>query len=81
MREVNYERRTKIPTHRLTGKSTSDTELKAHPDWAVDYIAAKPQMAHYIEISSKIYRIYLKYIAPEDIHVYSIDEVIMDVSR
>ena len=80
MREVNYERQTKIPTHRLTGKSTSDTELKAHPDWAVDYIAAKPQMAHYIEISSKIYRIYLKYIAPEDIHVYSIDEVIMDVT-
>ena len=80
MREVNYERQTKIPTHRLTGKSTSDTELKAHPDWAVDYIAAKPQMAHYIEISSRIYRIYLKYIAPEDIHVYSIDEVIMDVT-
>ncbi len=80
IREVNYERQTKIPTHRLTGKSTSDTELKAHPDWAVDYIAAKPQMAHYIEISSKIYRIYLKYIAPEDIHVYSIDEVIMDVT-
>jgi DNA polymerase V len=80
IREVNYERQTKIPTHRLTGKSTSDTELKAHPDWAVDYIAAKPQMAHYIEISSRIYRIYLKYIAPEDIHVYSIDEVIMDVT-
>jgi DNA polymerase V len=46
----------------------------------VDFIIAKPQMAHYIEISSKIYSIYLKYIAPEDIHVYSIDEVIMDVT-
>ncbi len=46
----------------------------------VNFIIAKPQMAHYIEVSSQIYRIYLKYIAPEDIHVYSIDEVIMDVT-
>ena len=80
IREVNYERRMKSPTRRFTGKSTSDIELQAHPDWAVDYIAAPPQMAHYIEVSSKIYSIYLKYIAPEDIHVYSIDEVIMDVT-
>ena len=80
IREVNYERQMKSPTRRLTGKSTSDIELQAHPDWAVDYIAAPPQMAHYIEVSSKIYSIYLKYIAPEDIHVYSIDEVIMDVT-
>lgn len=80
MREVNFERRSKVPGHRLTGKSTSDVELKQHPDWAVDYIAAPPQMAHYIEVSTKIYKIYLKYIAPEDIHVYSIDEVIMDVT-
>ena len=70
MREVNYERQMKSPSHRLTGKSTSDIELQAHPDW----------MAYYIEVSSKIYSIYLKYIAPEDIHVYSIDEVIMDVT-
>ena len=80
MREVNYERQMKSPTKSLTGKSFSDIELKAHPDWYVDYIAAPPQMAHYIEVSSKIYSIYLKYIAPEDIHVYSIDEVIMDVT-
>ena len=80
LREVNYERQMKAPERRLTGKSTSDAELKAHPDWAVDYIAAPPRMAHYIEVSSKIYGIYLKYIAPEDIHVYSIDEVFMDVT-
>jgi len=80
MREVNYERRQKAPTRQLTGKSVSDLELKAHPEWAVDYIAATPRMAYYIEVSSKIYGIYLKYIAPEDIHVYSIDEVIMDVT-
>ena len=46
----------------------------------VDFIIAPPRMAHYIEVSTKIYSIYLKYVAPEDIHVYSIDEVIMDVT-
>ena len=80
LREVNYERQMKSPSRRLTGKSVSDTELKEHPDWAVDYIAAPPRMAHYIDVSSKIYGIYLKYIAPEDIHVYSIDEVFIDVT-
>ncbi len=80
LREVNYERQMKSPSRRLTGKSTSNIELQQHPDWAVDYIAAPPRMAHYIEVSSKIYGIYLKYIAPEDIHVYSIDEVFMDVT-
>lgn len=80
LREVNYERQMKSPSRRLTGKSTSDIDLKQHADWAVDYIAAPPRMAHYIEVSSKIYGIYLKYIAPEDIHVYSIDEVFMDVT-
>lgn len=81
MREVNNERQSKSPLHRFTGKSYNDLELQAHPDWAVDYIAAPPQMAHYIEVSSKVYSVYLKYIAPEDIHVYSIDEVFMDVTH
>ena len=47
----------------------------------LDYIVAPPRMAHYIEYSTRIYNIYLKYIAPEDIHVYSIDEVFMDVTN
>ena len=81
MREVNNQRQWQAPQHRLTGKSSNDLELKAHPDWAVDYIAAPPRMAHYIEVSSKVYSVYLKYIAPEDIHVYSIDEVFMDVTN
>ena len=80
VREVNYQRQMQTPQHRLTGKSVFDQELKAHPDWAVDYIAAPPQMAHYIEVSSKVYSVYLKYVAPEDIHVYSIDEVFIDVT-
>jgi len=80
LREVNYQRQMQSPQRRFTGKSVNDQELKAHPDWSVDYIAAPPQMAHYIEVSSKVYSVYLKYIAPEDIHVYSIDEVFMDVT-
>lgn len=81
MREVNYQRQSQSPMHRLTGKSVFEHELKAHPDWAVDYIAAPPRMAHYIEVSKKVYSVYQKYIAPEDIHVYSIDEVFMDATN
>ena len=80
LRQVNAERRRKTCGYRLTGKSVSDTELKRHPDWEVDYIAAPPRMAYYIEHSTRIYKIYLNYVAPEDIHVYSIDEVFMDVT-
>ena len=80
LREVNYQRQMQLPQRKLVGKSVYDQELKAHPDWEVDYIAAPPQMAHYIEVSGKVYSIYMKYIAPEDIHVYSIDEVFMDVT-
>ncbi|MBQ4462712.1 MAG: DNA methylase [Bacteroidaceae bacterium] len=77
---VNYERRIKLPGFRFGGKSVSDIDLKAHPDWEVDFIRATPRMSHYIDYSTKIYRIYLKYIAPEDIHVYSIDEVFIDAT-
>ena len=81
LRLVNYERQMKSPSRQLTGKSWFDKELQEHPDWAVDYIAAPPRMAHYVEVSNKIYNIYLRYVAPEDIHVYSIDEVFMDVTN
>ena len=80
VRQVNYEREQRSPYRHLTGKSVHDAELKAHPDWAVDYVVAPPRMAYYLNYSKRIYEIYLKYIAPEDIHVYSIDEVIMDVT-
>lgn len=80
IREVNNERRMHLPGYRFTGKSADDTQLKAHPDWEVDFIRAVPRMAYYIKYSTLIYQIYLKYIAPEDIHVYSIDEVFMDVT-
>jgi len=80
LREVNQERQQKAPDRRLTGKSTSDIELRQHPEWAVDYIAAPPRMAHYIEVSRKIYGIYLKYVSQEDIFSYSIDEVFIDLT-
>lgn len=80
MRQVNAERNKAIGYKPFTGKSYSATELSRHPDWEADYIAAPPRMAEYIRESSKIYGIYLKYIAPEDIHVYSIDEMFADVT-
>ena len=80
MREVNYERQKAIGFKPFTGKSYLAKELAAHPDWEADYIAATPRMAEYIRVSSEIYGIYLQYIAPEDIHVYSIDEIFADVT-
>ena len=64
----------------FTEKSYLDSEIKSNPVLAVDYIVAPPRMAHYMDYSARIYQIYLKYIAPEDIVVYSIDEVFMDVT-
>lgn len=62
------------------GKSYSAKELAEHPDWQIDYLVAPPRMAHYIKYSTRIYEVYLRYIAPEDIHVYSIDEVFIDAT-
>ena len=78
--EVNRNRRQNAPNHILAGESCDDTVLKASPSLAVGFITAPPQMAHYIEWSARIYQLYLKYIAPEDIHVYSIDEVFIDAT-
>ena len=80
VREVNVWRRTCAPGRRFSGKSTDANDLRAHPEWELDYIIAPPQMAHYITQSTKIYNIYLKYVAPEDIHSYSIDEVFLDAT-
>lgn len=62
------------------GKSHSAKELSEHPEWQIDYLVAPPRMAHYIKYSTRIYEVYLRYIAPEDIHVYSIDEVFIDAT-
>lgn len=81
VKEVNLDRQVLAPRYRFTGKSTNALELEQHPEWAVDYIAAPPRMAFYIDYSTRIYNIYLRYIAPEDIHVYSIDEVFIDATN
>ena len=77
---TNKQRKYKAPNRTFTGKSYNMPELQSNPALEIDYIVAPPQMAHYMEVSTKIYQIYLKYIAPEDIHVYSIDEVFIDVT-
>ena len=81
VKEVNAQRARQAPGRQLTGSSSNDPELKADPSLAVDYIVAPPRMAHYMEWSAKVYNVYLKYIAPEDIINYSIDEVFMDVTN
>ena len=80
VKEANRRRRMSAPGGRFAGESHFADELKAHPELAIDYIVAPPQMARYIKHSTAIYNIYLKYVAPEDIHVYSIDEVFIDVT-
>ena len=80
MTEINAERRFCAPQHRLCGTSCFSSELQANPALAADFITAPPRMALYMEYSTRIYTIYMKYAAPEDIVVYSIDEVFMDVT-
>lgn len=80
VKEVNARRRRNAPNREFTGFSYDDKELMEHPELELEYIIAPPRMAHYIEHSAKIYDIYLKYVAPEDMHVYSIDEVFIDAT-
>ena len=80
VKEANAKRLTNAPRRTFTGSSSNSVELAASPGLSLDYVVATPQMAHYMECSTRIYKIYLKHVAPEDIHVYSIDEVFMDVT-
>ena len=79
IKEVNGARRAEAG-RALTAASVNIDEIKRDPKLAVDYIVAPPRMAYYMEYSTRIYQIYLKYVAPEDIHVYSIDEVFIDAT-
>ena len=80
VKEANALRISKAPGRIFTGKSCDAEQLQKDPSLEIDFIAAPPRMAHYMECSTRIYEIYLKYIAPEDIHVYSIDEVFIDAT-
>lgn len=81
IKKINYERLKKCPGHKFKGKSFNDDELKRNPYLELDFVIAPPQMSHYIQKSTEIYQIYLKYIDSNDIHVYSIDEVFIDVTK
>lgn len=80
VKEANAYRKQQAPGHILSGSSYSAKELNQNPTLAIGYITAPPQMAKYMEYSTRIYQVYLKYVAPEDIHVYSIDEVFLDLT-
>ena len=80
VREVNFQRKKANKSKPFSKKSFLDNELKNDNSLELDFIIAPPQMKKYMDYSTKIYNVYLKYVAPEDIHVYSIDEVFMDVT-
>ncbi|MBR1660521.1 MAG: DNA methylase, partial [Oscillospiraceae bacterium] len=80
VKELNRERLRRAPGGVFTGKSADADALEADPSLELDYIVAVPRMAHYMKCSTEIYQIYLKYAAPEHIHVYSIDEVFIDAA-
>ena len=79
--QVNRQRKQNAPFHTFTGKSVYAAELQADPSLELDFLTAPPRMALYMQYSTRIYGIYLKYIAPEDIHVYSVDEVFIDATN
>ena len=81
VQRINAARRFAAPGRQLCGSSYSYAQLQAEPQLALDFIIAPPRMAYYMEYSTRIYEIYLRYVAPEDIIVYSVDEVFMDVTQ
>ena len=81
VKTANEIRKLKAPNKVFCGSSDDSIALQKNPSLKIDYITAPPRMARYMEYSTKIYNIYLKYIAPEEIHIYSIDEVFIDVTH
>ena len=80
VKSINYERRKNNNYKKFNSKSFLDSELKKDRTLELDFIIAPPQMKKYMKYSTNIYKIYLKYLAPEDIFVYSIDEVFCDIT-
>lgn len=78
VKRINRERARRCPGGFLCGSSTDSDELSRDPALALDFIVAQPRMSLYMEVSAHVYRIYLKYFSPQDIHVYSVDEVFID---
>ena len=80
VKEINNQRKWKIPNHKFIGSSYIDSNLREYPELSLDYIIATPRMSLYMQYSTRIYNIYLKYLSPNDIHVYSIDEIFCDLT-
>lgn len=80
VRNVNSKRRLKANNNKFIGKSYDDTKLENNNSLELDFIIAKPRMAYYMKYSTDIYNVYLKYISPDDIFSYSIDEVFCDLT-
>ncbi|MBR5410020.1 MAG: DNA methylase [Clostridia bacterium] len=80
VREINAERLRHAPGGRFTGSSFVASELAADPSLMLDFIAAKPRMRHYMDVSAQVFSIYSRFVSPEDIHVYSVDEVFIDAT-
>lgn len=81
LRNINYDRKRRYNIKKFSGKSYSSIELEKNKNLEIDFIAATPRMSLYIDYSTRIYNVYLKYLAPEDIYVYSIDEVFCDITN
>lgn len=81
VKKINDDRLKDAPMHKFTGNSVFYNELKSNPQLKLSYIAAVPRMALYIEYSTIIYETYLEFVSEKDIHVYSIDEVFIDVTE
>ena len=77
---INAQRRMQAPGRTFTGSSWDDTDLRTRPELKLSFIIAPPRMALYMAYSTRVYQIYLRHVAPEDIHVYSIDEVFIDAT-
>ena len=80
VREVNYDRRKAIRYRDFTKSSSDDVEIRKNPYIKLDYVIARPQMALYMKYSQQIYHVYKRYVSSEDIHIYSIDEVFIDLT-
>lgn len=80
IQHVNEKRKRDAHIAEFAGSSYDDKVLRSSPATAVDYIIATPRMAKYVQVSTEIYQVYLKYISPDDIHTYSIDEVFIDAT-
>ena len=80
VKQINARRLEAAPGGTFAGASNQDPELKEHPEYELNFLIARPRMSEYMRVSTQIYGIYTQFVAPEDIHVYSIDEVFMDVT-